>query len=79
MVGSLEPKQIFSKQDKIKLQKLFCFVLFFHVFLTELKQVPIYYNFSVIDGFHCDVIKLESQNSEVLRILIYTRLKTNKK
>ena len=32
----------------------------------------------VIDGFHCDVIKL-SQNSEVLRIFIYTRLKINKK
>ena len=32
-----------------------------------------------IDGFHSDVIKLLSQNSEVLRILIYTRLKINKK
>ena len=32
-----------------------------------------------IDGFHSDVIKLESQNSEILRILIYTRLKINKK
>ena len=32
-----------------------------------------------IDGFHNDVIKLLSQNSEVLRILIYTRLKINKK
>ena len=32
-----------------------------------------------IDGFHCDVIKLKSQNSEVLRILIYTRMKINKK
>ena len=32
-----------------------------------------------IDGFHCDVIKLQSQNIEVLRILIYTRLKINKK
>ena len=31
------------------------------------------------DGFHSDVIKLLSQNSEVLRILIYTRLKINKK
>ena len=77
MVGSLEPKQ--NKQDKIKLKKLFCFVLFFHVFLSKLKQVRIYCNFSVIDGFHCDVIKLESQNSEVLQIRIYTRLKINKK
>ena len=33
---------------------------------------------SSIDGFHIDVIKLESQNSEVLRILIYTRLKIKK-
>ena len=32
-----------------------------------------------IDGFHSDVIKLLSQNSEVLWILINTRLKTNKK
>ena len=32
-----------------------------------------------IDGFHCDVIKWKSQNSEILRILIYTRLKINKK
>ena len=34
---------------------------------------------SAIDGFHSDVIKLLSQNSELLRILIYTRLKMNKK
>ena len=33
----------------------------------------------LIDGFHSDVIKLLSQNSEVLRIVIYTRLKINKK
>ena len=31
------------------------------------------------DGFHIDVIKLYSQNGKVLRILIYTRLKINKK
>ena len=31
-----------------------------------------------IDGFHSDVIRLESQKSEVLRNLIYTRLKSNK-
>ena len=30
-----------------------------------------------VDGFHGSVIKLQSQNSEVLRILIYTRLKIN--
>ena len=34
---------------------------------------------SPIYGFHSDVIKLLSQNSEVLRILIYTRLKISKK
>ena len=34
---------------------------------------------SAIYGFHSDVIKLQSQNSEALRILIYTRLKINKK
>ena len=33
----------------------------------------------LIDGFHGSIIKLQSQNSEVLRILIYTRLKINKK
>ena len=32
-----------------------------------------------IDGFHSDVIKLQSQKSQVLRIRIYTRLKTNRK
>ena len=32
----------------------------------------------LIDGFHGSVIKFQSQNSEVLRILIYTRLKINK-
>ena len=31
-----------------------------------------------IDGFHSDVIRLESQKSDVLRNLIYTRLKSNK-
>ena len=34
---------------------------------------------STVDGFHSDVIKLQSQNSEVLRILIFTGLKVNKK
>ena len=29
------------------------------------------------DGFYSHVIKLQSQNSEVLRILIYSRLKIN--
>ena len=33
----------------------------------------------LIDGFHSDVIRLQSQKSEVLRILIYTRLKINEK
>ena len=33
----------------------------------------------VFTGFHGSVIKLQGQNSEVLRILIYTRLKINKK
>ena len=35
--------------------------------------------FFPIDGFHRDVIRLQSQKSEVLRILIYTRLKINRK
>ena len=33
----------------------------------------------LIDGFHGDVIRLHSQKNEVLRILIYTRLKINRK
>ena len=33
----------------------------------------------LIDGFHGDVIRLQSQTSEVLRILIYTRLKISRK
>ena len=33
----------------------------------------------LIDAFHSSVIKLQSQNSGVLQILIYTRLKINKK
>ena len=32
-----------------------------------------------IDGFHSYVIRLQSQKSEVLLILIYTRLKINRK
>ncbi|KAM7436388.1 hypothetical protein ABFA07_013815 [Porites harrisoni] len=32
-----------------------------------------------IDGFHGDVIRLQGQKSQVLRILIYTRLKINRK
>ena len=34
---------------------------------------------TIIDGFHGDVIRLQSQKSEVLRIVIYTRLKINRK
>ena len=34
---------------------------------------------AVIDGFYSDVIRLQSQKSEVLQILIYTRLKINRK
>ena len=34
---------------------------------------------AILDGFHGDVIRLQSQKSEVLRILIYTRLKISKK
>ena len=33
----------------------------------------------LIDGFHGDVIELLGQNSEVLGIIINTRLKINKK
>ena len=34
---------------------------------------------TIIDGFHGDVTRLQSQKSEVLRIVIYTRLKINRK
>ena len=33
----------------------------------------------MIDGFHSDVIKLQDKKSEVLWIIIYTRLKINRK
>ena len=36
-------------------------------------------NCIVIDNFHGEVIKLQSQISEVLRIFPYTRLKINEK
>ena len=36
-------------------------------------------DFEFIDGFHGDVIRLQSQKSQVLRILIYTRLKIYRK
>ena len=52
-------------------------------------QLPIQWAISILlrhvtvllklDGFHSDVIRLQSQKSEVLRILIYTRLKINRK
>ena len=52
-------------------------------------QLPIQWAISILlrhvtvllklDGFHGDVIRLQSQKSEVLRILIYTRLKINRK
>ena len=35
--------------------------------------------YTLIDAFHSDVIKLQSQKSEVLRIRIYTSLKINRK
>ena len=44
------------------------------LFLMLLLLVATYLYLSPrIDGFHSDVIKLQSQNSEVLRILIYTK------
>ena len=42
--------------------------------LDKAKTLPIR-----IDGFHSDVIRLQSQKSKVLRILIYMRLKINRK
>ena len=46
-------------------------------FLSPNRSVE-WFRQGTIDGFHSEVIKLQSQNSEVLRILIYTRLKINK-
>ena len=37
------------------------------------------FTFTLRDGFHSEVIKLQSQKSEALWILIYTRLKINRK
>ena len=51
----------------------------YHV-LKKIPEILVGYFSSVrIDRFHGDVIKLGSQNNEVLRILIYAGLKINKK
>ena len=42
-------------------------------------QVVVHYFTFGVDVFHGDVIRVQSQKSEVLRILIYTRLKINRK
>ena len=61
----------------------------FFYFFDNTRTIPSWsislaFNFTVIlcysiDGFHGDVIRLQSQKSEVLRILIYTGLKINRK
>ena len=45
--------------------------------LDKAKTLPV--RIIIIDGFHSDIIRLQSQKSKVLRILIYTRLKINRK
>ena len=47
--------------------------------LADLLKVILEILFASIDGFNSDVIRLQSQKSEVLRILIYTRLKIDRK
>ena len=47
--------------------------------LADLLKVILGILFAAIDGFNSDVIRLQSQKSEVLQILIYTRLKMNRK
>ena len=47
--------------------------------LADLVKVILGILFAAIDGFNSDVIRLQSQKSEVLRILIYTRFKMNRK
>ena len=46
---------------------------------TLIFNRTLFHNLCEIDGFHGDVIRLQSQKSEVLRILFYTRLKINRK
>ena len=41
--------------------------------LADLLKVILGILFAAIDGFNSDVIRLQSQESEVLRILIYTK------
>ena len=41
--------------------------------LADLLKVILGILFAAIDGFNSDVIRLQSQKSEVLRILIYTK------
>ena len=47
--------------------------------LADLLKVILGILFAAIDGFNSDVIRLQSQKSDVLPILIYTRLKINRK
>ena len=47
--------------------------------LYVISASPFYCGILHLDGFHGDVIRLQSQKSEVLRILIYTRLKIDMK
>ena len=58
---------------------MFLLVSEFKTVRVLLKVVRIQVQNIRIDGFHGDVIRLQSQKSEVLRILIYTRLKISRK
>ena len=48
-------------------------------FVCEIDDISCCQSRPQIDGFHGDVIRLQSQKRVVLRILIHTRLKINRK
>ena len=47
--------------------------------LVSFLTISVVFLLFQIDGFHSDAIRLQSQKSEVLGIVIYTRLKINTK
>ena len=71
----------FIKWVKVSVDFFFVGVSYFDLLvqLADLLKVILGILFAAIDGFNSDAIRLQSQKSEVLQILIYTRLKINRK
>ena len=60
-------------EERVTFQKSFSSMADFRDVVSVLPAARL------IDGFHGDDIRVQSQKSEVLRILMYTRLKINRK